>query len=343
MSHSDFIPTVNRRKFLQTTTAGVAALAAGAAIPGLVSAKDKKPADSNGPEAIVEHLYDSLTPKQKEDVTFDWNFKDPKRGLLRTRVANNWQVTKPVLDSDYYTSDQQKMVRDIFEGLVSEEWIAKFDQQLQDDAGGFGAEQAIAIFGKPGTEQFEFVLTGRHMTMRCDGNSAEHVAFGGPIFYGHAASGFNEGPDHVGSVFWHQALKANNVYKILDGKQQKQALHDKTPREQNSGFQGKDGNFTGIPIADLSGDQKEAVEDVLKSLVEPYRQKDRDEVAACLKTMGGLDACHLTFYSDKDIGNDKVWDNWRLEGPSFVWHFRGNPHVHVWVNVADSPEVKLNA
>ena len=59
--------------------------------------------------------------------------------------------------------------------------------------------------------------------------------------------------------------------------------------------------------------------------------------------MGGLDSCHLTFYSDKDIGNDKVWDNWRLEGPSFVSHFRGNPHVHVWVNVADSPKVKLNA
>jgi len=38
-----------------------------------------------------------------------------------------------------------------------------------------------------------------------------------------------------------------------------------------------------------------------------------------------------------------VWDNWRLEGPSFVWWFRGSPHVHVWVNVADSPDVELNA
>ena len=38
----------------------------------------------------------------------------------------------------------------------------------------------------------------------------------------------------------------------------------------------------------------------------------------------------------EDIGDDRVWDNWRLEGPSFVWHFRGSPHVHVWVNVADS-------
>ena len=35
--------------------------------------------------------------------------------------------------------------------------------------------------------------------------------------------------------------------------------------------------------------------------------------------------------------------NWRLEGPSFVWYFRGRPHVHVWVNVADNASPKLNA
>jgi hypothetical protein len=42
-------------------------------------------------------------------------------------------------------------------------------------------------------------------------------------------------------------------------------------------------------------------------------------------------------------GRDGVWDNWRLEDPAFVWHYRGAPHVHVWVNVADDPSVKLNA
>jgi hypothetical protein len=26
-----------------------------------------------------------------------------------------------------------------------------------------------------------------------------------------------------------------------------------------------------------------------------------------------------------------------------VWHWRGAPHVHVWVNVADDPKVDLNA
>jgi hypothetical protein len=63
----------------------------------------------------------------------------------------------------------------------------------------------------------------------------------------------------------------------------------------------------------------------------------------CLKVQGGLDACHLAFYKEGDLGDDGVWDNWRLEGPSFVWYFRGRPHVHVWVHVADSSDVKLNS
>jgi hypothetical protein len=115
------------------------------------------------------------------------------------------------------------------------------------------------------------------------------------------------------------------------------------PREEKVGFRGEGGQFQGIPLTELSSDQQARVQEVLRKLVEPYRQSDRDEVIACLKTQGGLDACHLAFYEQNDVGRDKVWDNWRLEGPSFVWHFRGSPHVHVWVNVADNPAVKLNA
>jgi hypothetical protein len=43
-----------------------------------------------------------------------------------------------------------------------------------------------------------------------------------------------------------------------------------------------------------------------------------------------------------DLDSDGEWDNRRLEGPSFVRYFRGKPHIHVWVHVADSPKVELN-
>jgi hypothetical protein len=41
----------------------------------------------------------------------------------------------------------------------------------------------------------------------------------------------------------------------------------------------------------------------------------------------------MAFYQQGDLQNDKVWDIWRVEGPSFVWHFRGAPHVHAYINV----------
>jgi hypothetical protein len=258
-------------------------------------------------------------------------------------VAANWRITAPAIKSDFFTPGQQHLIREVFEGIIRPDWYARFDKQLADDAGGFGARQSIALFGRPGAGKFEFVLTGRHMTLRCDGDSAEHVAFGGPIFYGHAASGFHEKPNHPGNIFWPQALAANGVYQMLDGKQQKQALLPTAPPESHVGFRGPGGQLPGIPVADLSADQRLHVQEVLQKLIEPYRQCDRDEVLSCLKAEGGLDRCSLAFYKQPDLGGDGVWDVWRLEGPAFVWHFRGAPHVHTWVSVADDPSVKLNA
>jgi hypothetical protein len=42
----------------------------------------------------------------------------------------------------------------------------------------------------------------------------------------------------------------------------------------------------------------------------------------------------MAFYKAWDLGHDEEWDIWRLEGPTFVWHFRGSPHVHAYVNIA---------
>ncbi|QDU95475.1 DUF3500 domain-containing protein [Lignipirellula cremea] len=329
--------SVSRRTFLGAAGAAGAVLAASPVVAAPAKAPEKTP------ETLVSLLYDSLTPEQRGEVCFDWDHQDKSRGLLRTRISNNWHITKPTINSEFYNRDQRQMVREIFEGLIQPEWHARVDKQLQDDAGGFGKSNNIAIFGKPGQDKFELVLTGRHMTLRCDGNTTEHVAFGGPIFYGHAASGFDEKPGHPGNVYWEQALEANKVYAMLDGRQRRLAEVAKSTAEEKAGFQGPKGDFTGIPVTELSADQKEQVQKTLQKLIEPYRHSDRDEVVACLKAQGGLDNCHLSFFTDEDLGNDKVWDNWRLEGPSFVWHFRGVPHVHVWVNIADSPDVKLNA
>lgn len=334
--------SINRRAFLESSATAAAALTTGAMLGPSLQAADTA-GSANSAESLVAQLYQTLSEKQKKSICFDWNHKDPKRGLLRTFVANNWNITEPEInDDDFYTDQQRELIQDVFESIIHPAWHERYYRQLEDDAGGFGNEQSIAIFGNPNDGKFEMVMTGRHMTLRCDGDSADHVAFGGPIFYGHAPE-FNEGPTHTDNVFWHQAIAANDLYKMLDGKQQNQAKVGKTPREQAVGFKGDKATSAGLPVSDMSADQREHLQKVLRTLTEMYRQSDQDEVAKCLKTQGGIDACALSFFTDADIGKDGVWDNWRLEGPSFVWHYRGDPHVHVWVNVADSADVKTNA
>jgi hypothetical protein len=330
---------LDRRAFLGVTAVSVA----GFAVPRQPAWADV-PSAKGVSETAVAAFYETLTDKQKQAICFDWGHTDKERGLLRTHVSNNWQITRPHIASEFFTKKQKNLLHDAFKGLFSPEWYPKILQQLKDDTGGkvWGAEQSVALFGVPGQGKFELVMTGRHMTIRIDGNSEDHVALGGPIFHGHAPI-FNEKKDHPGNVFWHQALEANKVFGLLDSKQQKQALVYGRPHEAEVPLQGREGTFDGLPVKELSGDQKSEVKKVLELLLAPYRQEDRDEVMACLQKQGGLDACNLMFYSDGDIGNDRVWDNWRLEGPSFVWYFRGEPHVHIWINVADSPEVKLNS
>ena len=332
--------SVSRRDFLRSA----GALAAFSALPRPISTLAETASPAQSSESIVKLLFESLRPEQRAAVCFPWDHVDPKRGLLRTRVENNWRITQPIIKSDFYTKDQQAMIRAIFEGITSPEWHARFDQQLLDDVGGFGNKQSIAIFGEPLTGKFEFVLASRHMTLRCDGDSAEHVAFGGPILYAHEGENLHEKPTHPNNVFWYQALEANKLYQALDGRHRELALVKKgMPTEELVGFRGAVGQFQGCPVSEFTSDQKEELQRILKILLEPFRQADRDEARRYLEVQGGLDHCYLAFYEEGDLGNDGVYDNWRLEGPSFVWYFRGRPHVHVWVNVADDPGVKLNS
>ena len=333
----DHAPELDRRRFLQVS--GAAAVAAAVA-PGLIRAES----EAKTPETLTKQLFGTLSDEQKKVIAFDWNHKDEKLGLLRTRISNNWHITSPEIRGDFYTKDQQELTRAIYEGLFQPDWVKQIDKQLQDDSKKpWGAEQNLAFFGVPGQDKFELVMTGRHITVRVDGNSIDHMAFGGPVFHGHAATEFNEPADHSGNIWWPQALEANKVFAMLDGKQRGQALVEQLPAEQSVGFRGKEGKFPGIAVTDLSADQKEQLQKVVAKVFEPYRNADRDEVLACLKAQGGIDACSLAFYAGGDIGDDEVWDNWRLEGPSFVFYFRGSPHVHMWVNIASDPSVELNA
>lgn len=312
---------MKRRHFLRNS-----ALAATAAATPLPALAEKSPEA----ETLVKTLYDSLTDAQRGPLTFA--FDDP----LRTKISNNWHITEQRIGK-FLDADQNAMVLEIFRKAHSDEYADTVVKQVEHDSGrkGFG-DSSIAIFGEPGSGDFEFVLTGRHTTRRVDGDSVKGKAFGGPIFYGHAADSFHEGPDHKGNAYWFQAQSANKVYQMLDGKQRETALLEEEPSDnaQTIKLKRQAGDLPGLRFADMTSDQQDGVKKVLDDLLLPFREVDRKESMALIEK-ANIDDLHLSFYREGDIGNDEVWDNWRIEGPHMVWYFRGAPHVHTWVHISD--------
>src|SRR5262249_26773700 len=149
---------LDRRSFLKGVTATAAAAAAGGLPLWAVPRAGAAPTPTSAAETTVKALYDSLTDAQKKDICFDWDHK------LRSQVSNNWQVTKHAINSNFYTKKQQELAQEVFKGLIHPDWYGKFLKQAKDDNKGlpWGAVQSLGIFGKPGTDQFECVITGRH-------------------------------------------------------------------------------------------------------------------------------------------------------------------------------------
>ncbi|MFN0126166.1 MAG: DUF3500 domain-containing protein [Verrucomicrobiales bacterium] len=315
---------ISRRQFLKSATAGLVTASVIDANP-LAAAPTTTPPS----ETLATTLYKSLTDEQRGALCFDFAHE------LRSKVDNNWHITEKRIGA-FLSADQQAMVKEIFLKLHSPDYAERVYNQVVHDSGeaGFG-DCSVAFFGEPGTGKFEFVLTGRHCTRRCDGDSVEGSAFGGPLFYGHAAKGFYEKPDHPGNAYWYQAVRANEVFHMLDGRQRALALLDEARSEDGTKtvtLTGKQSGLPGIPMTELSRDQKDHVRKVLADLMAPFRKEDADEAMTLIEA-NGFDHLHMAFFKNHDVGNDGIWDVWQIEGPAMLSYFRGDPHVHAWLHV----------
>ncbi|WP_435009091.1 DUF3500 domain-containing protein [Tundrisphaera lichenicola] len=324
---------VSRRNFVKTVGSAALAVTSPLILPSWARADESAsvvgPTPKAPAETAVSRFFATLKDEQRKEICFP--FDHPKR----SEVQNNWAIVKPSIDD--MTTEQQALCQEIFKGLCSDEGYERFTKQMDDDAGGL-KNYHVAVFGEPGTDKpFEWVLTGRHNTLRADGNSVEGAAFGGPIFYGHDATGSgNDDAQHTDNVWWYQGKQANAIFATLDDKEKARALITKAEPDapRSIKLQGERSEAPGLPVAELDGQQKQMVQKLLKDLTSPFRAFDVEEVNECLKENGGADKLRLTYYKDGDIGGDQVWDIWKLEGPAFAWYFHGSPHVHTWVNIA---------
>jgi hypothetical protein len=288
-------------------------------------------ADS-GTVSLVRRLYAGLSLSQRAEICFDWNYRDSEKGLLRSFIANHWQVTWPCVRGKFFSGEQRGLVHEIFCSLLDPAWVPRISRQLADDTKGhfWGQDQSIAIIGDPEGPNWQFLFTGRHLTLRTGAAEGPETAFGGPVVYGHAAGGFWEEPGHPQNIFWPQAEAAARFFETLDFSERVRAAVNALPAEEEIGFRAK---AQGIAVLDLAPAQRHAFEAVLAALLAPFRNEDKASVRRCLAAQGGVDALRIAFSRENRI-SAPLWDVWRIEGPSFVWHFQGWPHVHCWVHVA---------
>jgi Protein of unknown function (DUF3500) len=332
-----------RRTFLGKTLAGVGGASS---LFGYANAQEVIAQAGEDPKAekLVKELLGSLREEQRGKIVLP--FSDPRR----RKIDNNWNIVEETIGG-HFDKNQQLLIRDIFRELHSEQLREEVWRQFLEDNRGKNAKTpdeifgtaSIAIFEEPESKKFEFVLTGRHVTRRCDGNSSEGVAFGGPVFYGHASKSFNESPKHEGNAYWYQAKRANALYEMLDGKQRGKALKDHSRGERGTStvaLAGKKEGLEGLPVWEMTSDQRDLIMEVVSDLLLPFRESDRIEAASMINEQ--ISNTHIAFYKNEDVGDDGVWDTWQLEGPSLVWYFRGKPHVHVWVHVKE-PEAEKKA
>jgi hypothetical protein len=323
----DCCDAFSRRSFLKTAAAATALLPFGSVIEAADRLKTSAPA-----ETLVAQLYKSLNDRQRAEICF------PFGHALQSKIDNAWHITKPRIAA--LNPSQQELVREIFLGLHSEQYARPVLDAVEHDNGEHGFNDcSIALFGEPGSGKFQFVFTGRHVTRRCDGDSVAGAAFGGPIFYGHQAGDKDEEPaDHPGNVYWFQAKRANELFAALDGKQRESALKQRgrpERKEQTVKLKGTATGLEGIPLADLTRDQKELARKVMADLLAPFRKADADESMKLIEK-NGFDNLHMAFYKNQDLGGDGIWDVWQIEGPAMLWYFRGDPHVHTWVHIRES-------
>ena len=324
---------VDRRGFLGTL--GVGALAGGL-LPGVARAAETPTVAKAKPaEGLIRELYATLSDDQKKSLVYAWDH-GPDGGLpTRLRMVNAPHFGKRI--GDNYTKPQQELCQQIFRSICSgDEGYQKLSRAGRFDGSKSFDGLGAVLFGEPTDDQkFSLVFAGHHLTVRCDGNSEPGTAFGGPMYYGHSAVGYSPG-----NVFFYQTKSVLSVYGALDEKQRKQAVvRNKMPGEQAASVKlpAADAPKPGIGYDDLSSDQRQLVEQVMRDILMPYRQEDADEVMTLVKANGGLEKMHLAFYAD-DNGNEKEpWHFWRLEGPGFVWNYRVLPHVHTFVHIAAKP------
>ncbi len=324
-------PALARRDFIRVLGTSAAAVAIGGLTP-LQKARAARAEKQAQAEALVFELFKTMDSDQKKKLVLPWD-AGAKGGVPARLMTHNAAAGKESVIGLGYDKKQVAILDKIFRSICNgEEGYKRLSRNEKfDNSGSFESSGAL-IYGEPVEgKKFSLVFSSHHLTVRCDGNSEEATAFGGPLYYGHSPKGFAST-----NVFAYQAKAVGAVFESLSEEQRKTTLLD--DRKWADGvasvkLPAKDVKPAGLNYANMTKEQKELTEKAMKELVSPYRKEDGDEVMEIVKLNGGMEKISLAFYKDAHTEKEG-WSFWRLEGPGFVWSFRALEHIHTFVNIS---------
>jgi hypothetical protein len=193
----------------------------------------------------------------------------------------------------------------------------------------------LMLFGTPGRGPWQMLLSGIHLNLRVGCRITDGAAFGGPQVYGDQRG--NDRPGLPGNVFRYQMQGAHALVTGLTRASRGEIRVAQAPPQTCIAVQGRGGRFDGLPVADLPAQARRQAQAIVGGILENYGEEGAAYAWDCVRRNGGVDGLHFADYDVDFQGGRHAADNpsqiFRLEGPSAVFHFRGEPHVHAFVSV----------
>lgn len=324
---------MNRRRALKLLGGSAAALACG----GLAAKRFLLPPAPRFPLASVDDLavdlVASLAEETRAAVVVDYDHP--------LRQVHNRGVGGGGLGIDLGTFDrrQRQLLADLLHAGVSATGRERIPEQFFLGFGGVH-RMKVLVCGEPGEGPYQVVLTGPHLNLRLGGTSREGVAFGGPQVYGDQRG--NERAGLPGNVYRYQLDAARALLRSLTPGERAEVVLADSPIQTRIEVRGSAARLPGLPVASFGEASRDLARALVDGILSTYPDDDAEYARECLEANGGVGGLLFSCYEEDALPRRDLYPVFRLEGPAAVFHFKGTPHVHAFVNVARDGDAPLS-
>ena len=310
--------------------------AAGAGLAGRALLLPPAPSrELAGVDELAARLFDALRPEDRAEACV--GYAHPLRQYHNRGVdtGGRWGIR--------LTGEARQLLVDLVHAGLSELGRRRIPEQWFFQLPGVNVCRLL-ICGNPHQPPYQVLVTGPHLNLRLGGRNREGVAFGGPQVYGDQRG--NGEPGLPGNVYRQQLEAGQRLVAGLTPATRSAVRQPRAPVQTGIELQGAAGRFHGVPVGDLDRASRDRAEVAVTRILETYRDEDVAYAWECLRANGGIEALHLADYDqDHQHGRNVAGGPsqiFRLEGPAAVFHYRGEPHLHAFLNVGMDGERPLS-